>query len=62
MSKENIILDKSFAFALEIIELYRFLSDKKEFILSKQVLRSGTSIEANVEESVGAFSKKRVCL
>lgn len=58
MAKENIILDKSFSFALEIIELYTLLISKKEFILSKQLLRAGTSIGANVEEAVGAFSKK----
>ena len=48
MGKENVILDKSFEFALEIVELYRFLKSKNEFVLSKQVLRSGTSIGANV--------------
>ena len=58
MAKENVILDKSFEFALEIIELYKFLQSKNEYVLSKQLLRSGTSIGANVEEGVGAFSKK----
>ena len=58
MKTDNIILDKSFAFAIRIINAYKFLvSDKKEFILSKQLLRSGTSIGANIEESVGGQSK-----
>lgn len=57
--KKNIIQEKSYAFALRIINLYKFLcEEKKEFVLSKQVLRSGTSIGANIEESVGAQSKK----
>ena len=48
---------KSFSFALRIVKLYQHLSDrKKEFVLSKQVLRSETSIGANVEESLGAQS------
>ena len=56
--KENLILDKSKSFALRIINLYRYLNDKKrEHILSKQLLRSGTSIGANVKESVFAQSK-----
>jgi four helix bundle protein len=59
MAKENIILDKSFAFAVRIVKLYKFLcEEKKEFILSKQVLRSGTSIGANIEESAGGQSDK----
>lgn len=48
----------SFDFALEIIEFYRDLVKEKEFVLSKQVLRSGTSIGANVEEAQAAQSKK----
>jgi len=59
MKKENVILDKSYDFSLRIIKLYRYLGkEKKEFVLSKQVLRSGTAIGANVEEAVGAQSKK----
>ena len=46
--KENVLLDKSKAFALRIIKMYKYLTEeKKEYILSKQVLRSGTSIGAN---------------
>lgn len=55
----NIILDKSFAFAVTIIETYKTLtSESKEFVLSKQLLRSGTSIGANAEEAVGGYTKK----
>ena len=47
--KESIVFDKSKGFALRIIALYKYLCDeKKEFILSKQLLRSGTSIGANI--------------
>ncbi|WP_321306025.1 four helix bundle protein [Marinifilum fragile] len=57
--KDNIILEKSYAFAIRIVKLYQFLSqEKKEFVLSKQILRSGTSIGANVEEAVGGISKR----
>ena len=56
---ENIIVNKSKAFAIRIINLYRYLCDsKKEFVLSKQLLRSGTSIGANVKEAINAQSKK----
>ena len=57
MEKKNIIKEKSFAFAIHIVNLYKVLSEKKEFVLSKQVLRSGTSIGANVRESEHAQSK-----
>jgi len=56
--KENLILNKTFDFALEIIELYKFLLSKNEFILSKQIVRAGTSIGANVEEAIAAHSRK----
>ena len=56
--RENIIMHKSFQFAIKIVDLYRYLvSSKKEFVLSKQLLRSGTGIGANVKESVNAISK-----
>ncbi|MBK7182170.1 MAG: four helix bundle protein [Bacteroidetes bacterium] len=58
MKDDNLIANKSFDFALLIIELYKELIDNKEFVLSKQILRSGTSIGANVEEAIGAISKK----
>jgi len=56
--KENIVVQKSYAFALAIIQLYKLLVDKKEYVLSKQILRSGTSIGANIHEAVGGESKK----
>ena len=57
--KPNLILDKSFEFALKIIDLYNVLvSEKKEYVLSKQLLRSGTSIGANAREGVVAQSRK----
>lgn len=50
--KENVIKSKSFHFAVRIVNLYKFLSlDKKEFVLSKQMLRSGTSVGAMVREA-----------
>ncbi|GJQ60080.1 MAG: four helix bundle protein [Candidatus Scalindua sp. AMX11] len=58
MKKGNVILDKSFDFALSIIDLYKKMIEQKEYIISKQILRSGTSIGANVEESTAAISKK----
>jgi len=55
---ENVIVVKSKAFALRIIKMYKYLCDeKKEFVLSKQVLRSGTSIGANVKEGVRGQTK-----
>ncbi len=58
LSREpNIGLEKSYKFALRMIKLYQHLtSDKREFVISKQVLRSGTSIGANFEEAIGAQS------
>jgi four helix bundle protein len=59
VKKDNIIQEKSFAFAVRIVKLYKFLSiEKKEFVLSKQLLRSGTSIGANVEEAIGGQSSR----
>jgi len=56
--KENIIKNKSFDFALRIVKLYQHLTEsKREFVLSKQLLRSGTSIGALVRESEYAESK-----
>ena len=55
--RQNPALEQSFDFALRIVKLYQHLSDKKkEFVLSKQILRSGTSIGANLEEAHGAQS------
>ena len=53
MKSENIIADKSFSFAVRIVKLYRHLRETRhESILSKQLLRSGTSIGANVKEAL----------
>ena len=57
MKKDNVILDKSFVFAVNIVKLYQYLCDnKKEYVLSKQLLRCGTSIGANVNEAQAAQS------
>lgn len=55
---ENVVQNKSKAFAVRIVRLYQYLcNEKKEFVLSKQLLRSGTSIGANVKEAIRAQSK-----
>ena len=57
--KNNVVQDKSYAFALRIVKTYQFLcSEKKEYVLSKQLLRAGTSVGANVEEALGGQSDK----
>lgn len=57
--KENIIQIKSYAFAVRIVKVYQYLcEEKKEYVLSKQLLRSGTSIGANIEEAIGGQSGK----
>lgn len=58
MKTENKILELSFDFSLQIIKLYQKLVDNREFVLSKQLLRSATSIGANVEEANAAQTKK----
>lgn len=59
MKSENPIQTKSYAFALRVVKLYRYLcEEKKEYVLSKQIVRSGTSIGANVEEAIGGQSSK----
>ena len=59
MKVDNPIQTKSYAFALRMVKLYRYLNgEKKEFVLSKQIVPSGTSIGANVEEAIGGQSKK----
>lgn len=53
MKSDNVVVDKSKAFAIRIVKMYRYLrEEKREFVLSKQVLRSGTSIGANVKEAI----------
>ncbi len=56
--KENLIANKTFDFALTIIDLFIQLKKENEFIISKQLLKSGTSIGANIEEAIAAQSKK----
>ena len=56
--KENIIATKSFDFALSILNLFILLKKEKEFIISKQIVKSATSIGANVEEAIAAQSRK----
>jgi len=56
--KENTVLRKSYEFAVRIVKLSRKLRSEGEYVLSKQVLRSGTSIGANVEEAQAAQSRK----
>ena len=59
MKEENVIQEKSFAFAIRIVKAYQYLcEEKKEFILSKQLVRCGTSVGANVEEAIGSQSDK----
>lgn len=57
MKKENLIMDKSFAFAVRIVRLYKLLCARREFVLSKQLLRCGTSVGALLKESEHAQSK-----
>lgn len=58
MKSENVVQTKSYDFALRIIKVYKYLiQEKKEFVLSKQLLRSGTSVGANIEEAIGGQSK-----
>lgn len=58
MKQNNLILDKSFAFAVRIVKLYKYLCDEqKEYVLSKQLLRCGTSIGANINEAQAGQSK-----
>lgn len=59
MKTDNAIQIKSYAFALKIVRTYQFLiEEKKEFVLSKQLLKSGTSIGANTEEALGGQTDK----
>ena len=69
MNKDNLIVEKSMKFAVRVVNLYRYLvSEKREWIMSKQLLRSGTSIGANAREAIYAqsrndfVSKMSICL
>lgn len=55
---DNVLYNKAYDFAVRIVNTYKYLSkEKKEFVLSKQLLKSGTSIGANTAEAIGAISK-----
>ena len=59
MKTNNVIVEKSFSFAVRIVNLYKHLNkNKKEHVLSNQILRSGTSVGANINEAVCGISKK----
>ena len=59
MKSDNVVQTKSYAFAIRIIKAYKYLIEEhKEYVLSKQLLRSGTSIGANIAEAAAAISKK----
>lgn len=57
MKKDNVTYEKAYKFAIRIVKAYQYISEnKKEFVLSKQMLRSGTSVGANIAEANGAIS------
>jgi four helix bundle protein len=59
--KDNVVKEKSYQFALKIVEVSRnLLINHKEYVLSKQLMRSGTSIGANIEEAIGGVSDKDI--
>lgn len=59
MKKENVVQEKSYAFAVKIVKVCnKLMEEKREFILSKQLIRSGTSVGANIEEAIGGQSKR----
>lgn len=58
MKSDSIIGNKSYLFALEIVKIYKQLAEKKEFVLSKQLLRAGTSIGANIHEALSGQTKR----
>ena len=59
MKEDNIVREKSYAFALRVVRTYRYLAaEKQEYVLSKQLLRAGTAVGANIEEAVGGQPDK----
>jgi four helix bundle protein len=59
MNEKSVIHVKSYSFAIRIVKLYQYLiKERKEYSLAKQILKSGTSIGANIEEATGGYSKK----
>lgn len=57
MVTKSLVYDKAYVFAIRIVKAYQFLNEKQEYILSKQLLRSGTGIGANIAEANGAISE-----
>ena len=57
-NNKNVIQEKTYNFALSIIDLYKKMKSQNEYVLSKQMIRSGTSVGANVEEATAAQSRK----
>jgi four helix bundle protein len=57
MGNENVIVEKSFRFALKIIEYSELLEESKKYVIARQILKAGTSIGANVREAQSAESK-----
>ncbi len=55
---DNLVANKSYSFAIDTINIYKYLTKKNEYVLSKQLLRSGTSIGANIREATDGQSKK----
>lgn len=55
---DNVVVNKSFKFAIDTVTIYKYLCEKNEYVLSKQLLRSGTSIGANIREAIDGQSKK----
>jgi four helix bundle protein len=55
--KQNVIVEKTFSFALKVIEFCEILEEKKKYVIARQLLKSGTSIGANVREAQNAESK-----
>ena len=59
VEKENVVKDKSYKFAVRIVKACQYLvKEKKEYVLSRQLLKSGTSIGANIEEAIGGQSRR----
>jgi len=56
LMKENLVKEKSYSFSLSVIELYKGLVKAKEYVMSRQLLKSGTSIGANIEEALSSQS------
>jgi four helix bundle protein len=58
MVKKSLVYEKAFKFSIRMVKLFQYLQDKKEYVMSKQIVRSGTSIGANIKEALYAQTKK----